>query len=169
MGSKSNNNQSDNPLYDFFFYMFIFGLSLSSTLFGNLKASFTLAILVLVWLTDVALKKLAGIRNSTLYADLCFAALVLLSTSIPNKVIGSFQQSGEEIIIKLSFADWFWLCISIFGLLFLWLMNIRLCRFIEKEEASRLTPDVSWLKWWSAILAFSSTIIVFLALGRGVL
>lgn len=157
---------SDNPISDLFFYIFVFGLSLSTIYFGNLKASFILSILVLVWLVDVALKKLAGINNPTQYADLCFAALVSVSTSIPNQVISSFPQNGDEIIVKLAFASWFWLYTTIFALLFLWLVNIRLCRLIEHTPPSR---DVFWFKWWSAIIALWSALIVFLASGRGVL
>jgi len=171
MASKNNNNLSDNPIYDLLFYIFVFGLSLSTIFFGNLKATFTLAILVLVWLVDVAIKTLAGIKNSTLYADLCFVALVFVSTSIPNKLIGEAQPNQDEIVITFSFFGVFWIYVAVLGLFFLWLINIRLCHVIEKIEDtnSKREYNIIPLKIMSAIIALASTVIVLAILVTGVL
>jgi hypothetical protein len=158
-----------DPLRMIAFYLVVILLALSTLIVNNLQVSFTILLLVAVWLVDVAIKRLADVDNASMFADLSFAALAVAVTSIPNKILASTKSSQD--VITLTSQQLFWLSVASITLGILWFANLSIASYIERCAAQNLKPlrTLSLYRSISGLLAFGSAFVMFYAVLRGVL
>lgn len=121
-------------------------------LFAHLEVAVTFVLLAGIWMLDVHMKRVYKFDNTTLFADLSFAAFVFsVGRAVSLISADSMSEFQQNMILKLFVIQ--------FILLFLWLANLYNCKNIINVRTMSSKGKYDKLVVWlvSGVFAALST------------